>query len=167
MNDKETIAFLEANFSRQLAWIAAAESKIAFAFTLDTAMLGTIAALAPKTATGWTTAQVVFAATASTLGLASVLCLFFASFPRTTGPAGSLLYFGGIAARDLQQFKDEVKALDEAGYVDDLATQCHRNGEIVAKKFLWVQRALIALYLALVPWGVAIYLLYQAGSSTP
>ncbi|TFH58738.1 MAG: hypothetical protein E4G91_09330 [Candidatus Zixiibacteriota bacterium] len=155
-------SFLERNLSRQITWISVADSKISFVFAVNTAMLGVLAAVSPKVAIGWDVAPAIFAAFAAAFGLASLLFLSFASFPRTKGPKNSLIYFGGIAQRDVNQFKQATCEMTLDSYIEDLSAQCHRNAEIAERKFIWVQRALIALYLSVPPWCVAVYLLYNA-----
>lgn len=160
MNDSNGVVFLEKNLARQLAWIAAADSKISFVFAVDMAMLGVLAALSPKQAAGWTVATAVFGALAALACVASLALLSVASFPRTRGPKGSLVFFGGISKRELRQFIESVCQLTTEAYVEDLCAQCHRNAEIAESKFAWVQRALLALYLSVAPWALAVYLLY-------
>ena len=152
--------FLETNLARQLQWIAAADSKVAFGFTLNAAMLGLLAAVSQKP-TAWTVAPAIFTLFAAALGLSSLLFLSFASFPRTSGFKSSLIYFGGVVQRDHDQFKDAIKSLTQEAYLDDLASQCHRSANIAARKFLWVQCALICLYVSVPPWVAAIYLIYR------
>lgn len=160
MNDTDRVSFLEKNLARQLAWIAVADSKISFVFAIDMALLGVLAALSPKQAADWTVATAVFGALAAVACGASLALLSVASFPRTRGPKGSLLFFGGISKRDSSQFKESACELTTEAYLDDLCAQCHRNAEIAESKFAWVQRALLALYLSIAPWAVAVYLLY-------
>ena len=162
MNDNERIGFLEGNLARQLSWIGAADSKTAFAFAVNTAMLGLLAAVSPKVVNGWMLAPAIFAAFAAALSLASLLFLSLASFPRTKGPKRSLLFFGSIAQRDVGQFTEAACQISAEAYVDDLCMQCHRNAEIADRKFTWVQRAFVALYLSVVPWCLAVYLLYNS-----
>lgn len=165
MDHREQILFLETNLGRQLLWIAAADTKAAFAFTVNTAMLGVLAAVAPKSAATWTIAPAIFASFAVALGLASLIFLSFASFPRTQGPKGSLIFCGGIAQRNLEQFKQAVTSLTAGAYIDDLVAQCHRNAEIAICKFSWIQRALLCLYLSVTPWALALFLLYSAAKA--
>lgn len=162
MNDNERIGFLEGSLARQLSWIGAADSKTAFVFAVNTVMLGLLAAVSPKAVSGWTLAPAIFAAFAAALSLASLLFLSLASFPRTKGPKSSLLFFGGIAQRDARQFTEAACQISAEAYVDDLCMQCHRNAEIADRKFTWVQRAFDALYLSVVPWCLAVYLLYNS-----
>ena len=154
------ISFLEKNLARQLAWIAAADSKTPFVLAINTAMLGLLAAVSPKSIKDWTTAPAIFASLAAALGLAGLIFLSLASFPRTKGPKGSLVFFGEIAKRDPGQFHAAACDLSVEAYVDDLCAQCHRNATIASSKFAWVQRSLLALYLSIVPWCLAVYLLY-------
>ncbi len=162
MEHRDLVPILETNLSGQLHWISSADRKAAFAFTLTTAMLGLLAAIAPRTMHAWTIAPAIFASFAGALGVAALLFVSLASFPRTEGPKGSLVYCGGIAQRTAEQFKDAVCALSIEAYVADLAAQCHRNAEIAAGKFLWIQRALLCLYLSVPPWALAVWLLYAA-----
>ena len=160
MNDLERAAFLESNLVRQLAWIAAADSKSPFIFALDTAILGFLAAVSPKSTDAWSAAPAFFATFTAIFGLASLLFLSFAAFPRTKGPKDSLIYFGDIAQRDTTQFAEAVFRLSHETHLADLAAQCHRNAVVASLKFKWVQRALVALYLSVPPWVSAFLLLY-------
>ncbi len=117
--------------------------------------------MAPRSAASWTIASALCASFAAVLGVASVIFLSFASFPRTEGPKGSLIYFGGIAQRAADQFRQTMLDLTTEAYLEDLAAQCHRNAEIATRKFAWVQRAMICLYLSVVPWALALWLLYN------
>lgn len=161
MEDTERIAFLESNLARQLAWIAAADSKMSFVFAAAVAMLGVLAALAPTESHAWTTAAAVFVSFALAFSAASLVSLSAATFPRTKGPKGSMIYCGGIAQRSADQFLTAVKGLSREQYADDLAMQCHRNAEIADRKFAWVRRSLVCLFLAAPAWAFAVYLLYS------
>lgn len=168
MHDKgssdQLTGFLEINLSRQITWIGVADSKISFVFAVNTAMLGVLAAVSPRATGDWTIAPAIFAAFACAFGLSSLIFLSLASFPRTKGPKNSLIYFGGITQRDLDQFRQAASQMSSESYIDDLCAQCHRNAEIAERKFVWVQRALVALYLSVAPWCLAVFLLYNAGS---
>jgi hypothetical protein len=163
MINADLVSFLEKNLTRQIAWISAADSKISFILAIDTAMLGFLAAVSPKAAGGWEVAPAICAAFAAVFGLTSLIFLSLASFPRTKGPKGSLIFFGGIAQRDAVQFRKATSEMSTESHFDDLCAQCHRNAGIAERKFVWVQRALIALYLSATPWCLAIYLLYNNG----
>lgn len=160
----DLLQFLEANLARQLSWISMADSKTSFVFAVNTAMLAVLAAVSPKSASDWTVVQAVFAALAAALAMASLIFLSIASFPRTRGPKSSLIYFGCIAQRDANQFAEAASEMSEDAYVSDLCAQCHRNAEIAKLKFVWVQRALISLYLSVIPWCIAVYLLHRFGA---
>ncbi|MEX2170601.1 MAG: hypothetical protein WD851_14900, partial [Pirellulales bacterium] len=94
MSDIDRVNLLEANLARQLDWIAAADSKASFVFAIDTAMLGVLAAVSPRTGSAWAVAPAIVAAFAVAFGLATLLLLCFASFPRTKGPKNSLKHHG-------------------------------------------------------------------------
>lgn len=160
MTDEQRIKTLEETISRLLQWIAAAEARISVVLGLDTAMLGAIAVFAP-TPKMWSTSAVAFAAIAVTALALSLTFLAAASFPRTNGPKQSLIYFGGIAERDPDQFLSEIKTLTADKYIDDLSRQCHRNAQIALTKFSWIKRAKIALFFGIAPWAIALFVLYQ------
>ena len=161
MEIKERMALLEANLTRQLQWIAWSDTKSGFIFTVTAAMVGLLAAVSPADITLWTTPQAIFATFTVAPAAAAFIFLSFATFPRTDGPKGSLIYCGGIAQRDLGQFRKEILAASAEGYAEDLVAQCHRNSVIACEKFKWVQRAMIALYLTIGPWALAVWLLYS------
>jgi hypothetical protein len=160
MEERETISLLEANLARQLHWIAAADTKAGFAFTLVTAMLGLLAALAPATTAGWDIASAVFSSLTAVTGSGSLVCLWAVAFPRTDGPRPSLVYCGGVSVRTAEQFREEFMAISPAKYAADLAVQCHRNAEIASTKFTWVQRAMMFLCASVPLWVASIWLLY-------
>lgn len=103
MEQKDRIALLEANLARQLQWISWSDTKSGFIFTLAAAMVGLLAAVAPDKAAEWSTAQTVSASFAVAAFAAALLFLSLASFPRTGGPKGSMVYCGGISQRDEAQ----------------------------------------------------------------
>lgn len=160
MNEDQTIKTLETTLARLLTWISAAEARISLVLGLDTAMMGALAVFAPSPKL-WTVAASSFGAIAVASLALSLICLAFATFPRTDGPKRSLIYFGGIVSRDSDQFLSEMRALSVGQYIEDLSRQCYRNAEIATTKFSWVKRAQIALFLAIAPWGIALFLLYQ------
>ena len=164
MNENERVTFLETTLTRQLHWIDVADSKVTFGFAVNTTMLGVLAVMAPASPADWSTAAAIVASFAFTLEVAALLFLSFASFPRTHGPKGSLLFFGGITQRSPDQYKEAVQSLSVEAYITDLTAQCHRNAEIAAQKFAWVQRALICVYLSVLPWGLSIWFLYGTSS---
>lgn len=155
------IDFLEKNLAWQLGWIQAADNRLALILPLSTAMLGALAAIAPS-ANKWTVGAAIFASFAVVLLGLSVLFCAFSSFPRTDGPKGSVVFFGGIAAREIEQFRSAIKDLTDDGYLEDLARQCHINAQIADTKFTWVKRGLVCLFLATLPWALAIFFLYSA-----
>ena len=161
MQNVEKIDLLEKKLSRLLGWIQAVESRMTLILPLSTAMLSVLAILSPKPSE-WSVCAGIFAAFAVFFLISSIGCAALASFPRTNGPKGSLIYFGGITARDINQLKNDISALDETGYMDDLISQCHVNAKIATEKYAWIQRSLACLFLSSVPWFIAIYCLYSA-----
>ena len=160
MDSEQRIAMAEALLGRLLASVAAADAKIGVIFATDTAMLGVLAALAPRFAL-WNWPEGILAIVAGSGLLASILMLSLASFPRTTGPKGSLLFFGSICKRTLARYLDEMRALTNPEYLVDLVSQCHRNAEISARKYFWVKWAMKAMYASVPFWLTTVFLLYR------
>lgn len=162
MNESDHIRAIENILVRQLGWIAAADSKVSFVFTIITAMLGVLAAVSPRGGAPWSTAPALFALLAAACGLLSLIALSLVTFPRTKNINKSVIYFGKIAESDAAIFHDAILNMTYESYIIDLSDQCYRNAEIASRKFKWLQRALILLYLAIVPWSIAVFLLFSA-----
>lgn len=160
MEDEDLVPLLERNLSRHLHWISSADAKVAFVFTLATAMLGLLAAVSPSSQESWSITSASLASIAAVLEVVALLFASFAAFPRTQGPAGSLIYCGGIAERTPETFRDALRDMSTASYAADLVSQCHRNAQIATAKFLWVHRALRCLYASVAPWATALWMLY-------
>jgi len=153
-------AILEASLARNLAWIGAADAKTAVIFGLDTAMIGLIAAAAPPYGK-WTALGVGFTGAAAALLIASLASLCAAVFPRTKGPSGSLIFFGGITDRSVAKYREDMSRLDEEAYIEDLIQQTYVNASIAGTKYRWVKWASTLLYLSIVPWLPALYILFR------
>lgn len=152
-------SLMEAELDRLLQWIQGAESRLAFVLTLSTAMLGSLAVLAPS-ASDWTLSAIIATSIAALFLVLSILFVALASFPRTTGPKYSIIYFGTIASQTLEQYESTVGSLTPERYQNDLIGQCHRNATIVARKYYWVQRSMVCLLLSSLPWAVSLFILY-------
>lgn len=157
---EDLVARQELVLSRLLEWIRAADSRLRLVLPLSTAMLGALAVLIPPLP-GWTVLGGVAAAGAAVFLVLSIAFAAFASFPRTNGPLGSLVYFGGIVSKDLGQYEAAVKAQAPEEYLEDLTRQCHRNAQIADRKFAWLQRSIGCLFAAAAPWTLAIFILYS------
>src|SRR5690606_15465528 len=128
-------------------------------FTIESAMLAVLAALVPL-ADCWTVEARVCSLVAGAALVVSVLFLVAAAFPRLTGPRGSAIYFGGIAAAAADSYVEKmIKGVNE-DIIKDFASQCHRNAQIAEKKYRMVQRATIGAFLALPFWLGALWNLY-------
>jgi hypothetical protein len=156
--DKRTL--LESTLARQLQWIAAADAKVSPIVTVDIAMFGVLAAVAPETGK-WNWVSVTLAVLASGALAASLLHLLFATFPRTKGPEGSLIYFGGITQRTEERFVAEINGLEPEQYELDLARQSYVNARIAGEKYKHVKTGTRFLYAAIIPWSLAVYVLYN------
>ncbi len=154
------IDFLEKNLARLLDWAQAADNKISPVLSIATFMLGVMAAIAPDLH-ALSLAKILSGTLAAIALLLTLLCLFLVTFPRTTGPKNSLIFFDRINNIDVTEFAQKVAALQEVDYIDDLVRQCHRNAHIAGEKFKHLKRALLTLFIAIVPWVIFIYLAYS------
>jgi hypothetical protein len=162
MESEPNREILEKTLERMLYWIAAADNKVAPVLAIDTAMLGILAAIAPKPG-AWTLAAVITTLLALSLLFLSLGFLFYASFPRTHGPKGSLVFFGGITERKRSVFVAEITNVQVHQYCEDLAAQCYRNAEIAGLKYRYLRLAMTMLLAAIIPWMLAVYVLYRVG----
>lgn len=156
----EKIDYLEKELSRLLSWIQAADSRLSIIIPLSTAMLGALAALTPNLSE-WTIVSGIFMSFAIFFLMLSLIFSACASFPRTSGPKGSLIYFSGITSRDITQFTTVVNEYDSDKYRFDLINQCHINAQIAEIKYNWVQRSMICLLISSIPWALSIFILYN------
>jgi Pycsar effector protein len=156
---------LEYILDKQLNWIAAADSRLSLVLPLSTAMLGALAVYAPKPST-WILAAGIPAAFALFFLTLSIIFCAVASFPRTSGTKGSLIFFEGINSRDLTQFKATIMSAKEIDFQDDLLQQCHINAQIASAKFTWVKRGMCSLLIAMLPWAFAICQFYGMTDGT-
>lgn len=154
---------LEKELPRLLEWVRAAESRLALVLPLSTAMLGALSVLAPA-ASRWPVSGAVTASFAAFFLVLSIIFAACASFPRTTGPKGSLIYFGCIVQKDLSQYSTAMRELTRDDYLDDLAKQCHRNAQIAERKYAWTRRSIACLFIGAAPWAVSLFLLYNGRS---
>jgi hypothetical protein len=154
---KSKIEIAEKNLARLLEWVTRFDNKSIIILGVDTGMLGVLASFAPPLKS--LSLAVIFVASLSLffLGL-SLLFIYLGSYPRTTGPKHSLLYWGCISQRSFSQYKDSFKDESDEEYLNDLLEQCHRNSEILDKKFTNLKWAYRMLFVALSPWIITIYL---------
>jgi hypothetical protein len=155
----DKIDYLEKELARLLDWIKTADARISLILPLTTAMFGAIAALTPVYSM-WTWCIGLSVSISILLLASSLISISIALFPRTNGPVNSMIFFGGIQTRTLEQFRDEVDGFDGNKYKSDLINQCFINAKIANIKFKWVKKSLIFLLLASIPWFYTIYVLY-------
>jgi hypothetical protein len=151
---------LDKILARNIAWIAAADSKAAMLFAIDSAMLGVLAALVPTTS-AWTIWASVIAVLATLALLVCAVLIVWTLWPRIKGPQDSLIFFLGISARSSEAYCDAVLSGSDEATTRDFALQCHRNAQVAAEKFKLIRAAMVAMIIAVPLWLVAIYVLYQ------
>jgi len=150
---------LERHLQRQLHWIGAADAKVGPVFAIDTAMLAVLSALIPERQ-AWSIFPAIVAALSGLLLLGSIIALAVATFPRTKGPKGSVLFFGGISDYDEEEFIRRITMAPTEDMRRDYARQIYRNAQIATAKYRFVKFAMIGTFSAVIPWLLAIYALY-------
>jgi hypothetical protein len=146
-------------FERQLAWITAAEVKVAAVITTQIAMLAGLGAVFTAAAGAHKGAWAVGSAVAFMLFAAiAVLCSGMALIPRRRGPAKSLLFFGRVADMSNADYSAAFATASEADFLADWAAQIHRNAEIARDKHSWAGKALMVSFMSALPWISAVIL---------
>ncbi len=162
MSVEERIRAVEKILDRLLDWVGRVDNKASVVLGVNTAMLGALAGFAPPTSS-WTL-QLGVVTTISVAGVAtSLLFVYLANYPRLKGPGESLTFFAAIAKKTFREYQKSFLALNSSDYLSDLLEQCHRNAEIVDRKFWALRWAYRALFFAVVPWVVSVYLFKLAG----
>ena len=154
------IARQERVLDLQLQWITAVDAKTPIIIGLATTMLASLCAIAPPRREIEWLDGVLLVVGAWPLATSLYHCMK-ATTPRTDGPSGSLIYFGGIADLAPSQYTEQVQGRSGAEYLSDLCRQVHRNAQIASAKFMSVQRATMWLFGGTGPWLIAVYFLYK------
>jgi hypothetical protein len=148
----EQIASAEKNLDRLLQWVSRVDTKVSVLLGIHTGMLGIVASLAPEPHK-WTWYTDLSVAATMVLLVTGFLFIYFASYPQTKGPTKSLLFFGSIAKNSFNEYQQCFSSRTAQEHLADLMEQCHRNSEILDKKFRNLKRAYRTMMGAFVPWA--------------
>lgn len=155
----EKIDFLEKTLARLLDWINKVDTKITLIMAIDIAMLGILFSEAPSVS-DYSTVLIICLVFSTITIFISLLFLLFSTFPITRGPDDSMIYFGKIVNKTLEEYESDLGAYQEENYIEDLIQQCHRNAEIANRKYKLLQRSLRALFVCIIPWLISLYLIF-------
>ena len=139
-----------------LDWIGRYDNRSALLFTLNLAMIGTLALKIRYSAHSF---YGLLNSIAFTLLGISIIASSITIFPRLKGPRDSLIYFGSIAKMEKREFKDKFVNRTKTAYLDDLLAQCHINAKILDFKFKVFRISLIVTMVAIIFWSLSLYLL--------
>lgn len=145
---------------KQLAWITAADAKVAVIVALDTAVFAALAAAYASAKSPVACASLMSLATGILLVIA-LACAAMSLFPRIDGPKESLVFFGPVATVAHADYIVALAAASLDKLHADIAAQIHRNAEIAKLKHGWVRKSMGWSFLAALPWATAVYLLVQ------
>ena len=151
-----TIKEAERELDRLLDWIGKYDNRAAILFTLDTAMVGTLALrLNSSKFTAYNLLPLVafISLSISVIGTAITI------FPRLKGPQNSLIYFGSVSKMGEDSFKSSFMGRTKVGYLDDLLAQRHINAKILDRKFKVFRISLAISMVAVIFWSLSLYLL--------
>lgn len=157
MSKKDRILLAEKNLGHLLEWIGRFDTKSSVVLGIDTGMLGALATFAPAFNL-WTPLMKGCVILSLILLLVSFLFVYLSNYPRLKGPNNSLFYFGSICRKCFEQYSLEFSGLSTDQCLEDILQQCHRNSEILNKKFANLRWAYRLLLLAVFPWAFTIYL---------
>jgi hypothetical protein len=161
--EQEKLELIDGILSKNLSWIAAADSKGTHLFAIDSAMLALMLAIATKASvlTPW---ALVFSFSATVPLFLSVVLIVLATFPRIKGPKDSLIYFGGIASYDENHYVEEILKITYDGLLEEIARQCHRNANVAKEKYVFVRRSATATFISFPFWLLAMWQMFPHSS---
>lgn len=151
------------------SWIVNVDTKISFALAFIAVLLGSIFSSGlPKAFKAVSTAknlsdisgcQYLSIALVVSLYLCSLCVIWFLFLgikARVKNPtkAKSMFFFGSISARNLDDYKEELKSLSENQMIEDFAEQIHTNSQICAIKVKYYNLALSFLRATLGLWFI-------------
>ena len=151
----DPLAVATATLERNLGWVRAADSKIPPVFAVKAAMLGVLGVRLPHLDTLSSEILVAWTIAAGALML-GMLCLVLVAFPRLAGPTNSVFYFGTASKMSEADFIERLTGAPKTDIVFDLARQAYINADIARKKYDNLRLAMIALFVAMPFWLVAL-----------
>lgn len=157
MSIDEQLDLAKKNLEFLLEWVGRHDYKSSIFLGIGTAMLGVIATFAPDK-TYWDPPMVLSTIISVFLLLLSLLCVYLANYPRLEGSSDSLFYFGSICKKCLKQYQQEFSKRTKEECLKDVLEQCHRNSEILNKKFFYLKWGYRLLLGSVIPWVITIYL---------
>lgn len=156
----DTAKYTKEVLSLQLNWIKSADNKIPPIFAINTAMLGVIAALIPDI-NSWDINSAIFTSMSIAPIVGSIICLALTTFPRLSGPKGSVVFFSGIASRTEDAYIAEISDLTVEALNKDMLQQIYRNAEIAKSKYTYIKKSMILSFSSIPLWFISVWYLYS------
>jgi hypothetical protein len=157
MSVDEQLDLAEKNLEFLLDWVGRHDYKSSIIFGIGTGMLGVIATFAPDQAF-WYCEMIISAGISIFFLLLTLLLVYLGNYPRLEGRSDSLFYFGSICQKSRKQYQKRFSKRTKEEFLADILEQCHRNSEILNKKFKYLKYAFISLLISVIPWLITIYL---------
>lgn len=154
MEQDDLIAHLRWVLERQLHWIGAADVKAGGMIGVYMA-LAAIAATLLDSASPPASAKFLFLLAAMTL-LPALACAVAVFFPRDASQRRSSIFFGEIAALEMDRFMDAARRQNADLVVEDLLGQIHINAKIALSKHSFAKISIIFGAASLAIWIAAV-----------
>lgn len=145
---------------RQLSWITAADARVAAIVTINTAMLAGLAA-AYNSHDTHTRIMMVLSLLTVMMGITALALCAMAIKPKTDGPHGSLLFFGSVAATEVESYQQSFHSASDMELLLDWSQQIHVNAKIANAKYTRVGKAIAASFAAASFWIAALVFLVK------
>jgi hypothetical protein len=159
-SEAERLKFAQWILERNLAWIAASDTKTGAVIAVDAAMLATLAAaFSAAGEIGRTPGAWILTLVSAALLCIGIIYGALTLYPRTDGPPESHIFAGGIAANALDVYAARFRNATPAELLDDCLAQVHRNAQIANEKFRCVKTAMGWSFSGALPWFFAIAVL--------
>ncbi|CUH99614.1 Pycsar system effector family protein [Leisingera aquaemixtae] len=144
------LEFLEKNLERQIGFVRASETRVQFLLpSLSVAMAAWLAGFLKA---DFSSEITVLSGTLALIGfMISAFFTWQSLYPKIDGAQDSNIFFGGIASKTFENFKQSIENIDSEKYERDLTAQVHINANIALRKFKSVQKAMMFWYISLLP----------------
>lgn len=152
----DSLVVATAALERNLGWVRTADQKVPPIFAVNAAMLGVLSVRLPQLG-DLTMVEFSYWVVASLALVVSMVFLGLVAFPRLSGPTDSVVFFGTAAKFSETAYIERLTTdVSRSDLVFDLARQAYRNAEIAKAKYEHLRVAMIASFISLPFWLLAL-----------
>lgn len=153
---QEQLQVAENTLEHLLEWTSRVDNKSLIVLGIVTCMLGVLASFAPPPHL-WTLVIGIIAISSAAVLVVCLLFICLGSYPRIKGPRKSLIFFESIAQKSFEEYQEDFLKQSVEERLKDLLEQCHRNSEIIDRKFRNLIRAYRMLFIGVLLWVITLY----------